>query len=176
MNNRFNSEKAAEADNYLRTYKNTKEIIVAKEEEISRLQYHIAKIPQDSSNFLQMQSELAECKRILEAQILVLRGELIKVGEVIDKIDNSRYRAVLELLYINGKRLYGRVRVVSSMADFKVEVVSSGADLKVEQVNMFSDSCGKWEFADMFSDFTVEFVNVNSDFKIEFVNMFPGVQ
>ncbi|MDD4439623.1 MAG: hypothetical protein PHS04_16565 [Tissierellia bacterium] len=106
MNNRFNSEKAAEADNYLRTYKNTKEIIVAKEEEISRLQYHIAKIPQDSSNFLQMQSELAECKRILEAQILVLRGELIKVGEVIDKIDNSRYRAVLELLYINGKRLY----------------------------------------------------------------------
>jgi len=106
LNNRFNSEKAAEADNYLRTYKNTKEIIVAKEEEISRLQYHIAKIPQDSSNFLQMQSELAECKRILEAQILVLRGELIKVGEVIDKIDNSRYRAVLELLYINGKRLY----------------------------------------------------------------------
>jgi hypothetical protein len=106
LNNRFNSEKAAEADNYLRTYKNTKEIIVAKEEEISRLQYHIAKIPQDSSNFLQMQSELAECKRILEAQILVLRGELIKVGEVIDKIDNSRYRAVLELLYINRKRLY----------------------------------------------------------------------
>ena len=62
------------------------------------------------------------------------------------------------------------------MADFKVEVVSSGADLKVEQVKMFSDSCGKWEFVDMLSDFTVEFVNVNSDFKIEFVNMFPGVQ
>ena len=41
---------------------------------------------------------------------------------------------------------------------------------------MFSDSCGKWEFVDMLSDFTVEFVNVNSDFKIEFVNMFPGVQ
>ena len=77
---------------------------------------------------------------------------------------------------LNGKRLYGKVRVVSSMADFKVEVVSSGANLKVEQVNMFSDSCGKWEFTDMFSDFTVEFVNVNSDFKIEFVNMFPGVQ
>ena len=77
---------------------------------------------------------------------------------------------------LNGKRLYGKVRVVSSMADFKVEVVSSGADLKVEQVKMFSDSCGKWEFVDMLSDFTVEFVNVNSDFKIEFVNMFPGVQ
>ena len=77
---------------------------------------------------------------------------------------------------LNGKRLYGKVRVVSSMADFKVEAVNSGADLKVEKVDMFSDSCGKWEFSDMFSDFTVEFVNVNSDFKIEFVNMFPGVQ
>ena len=81
-----------------------------------------------------------------------------------------------ETCTLNGKRLYGKVKVVSSMADFRVEVVNHIADLKVEKVSMAPNSCGQWEFVDILPDFTVEFVGAISDFKIEFVNMFPGVQ
>ena len=57
---------------------------------------------------------------------------------------------------LNGKRLYGKVKAVSSMADFRVEVVN--------------------HIADALHDFTVEFAGAISDFKTELVNMFPGAQ
>ena len=61
-----------------------------------------------------------------------------------------------ETCTLNGKRLYGRVQVVSSMADFRVEVVN--------------------HIADVLHDFTVEFAGAIFDFKTELVNMFPGAQ
>ena len=61
-----------------------------------------------------------------------------------------------ETCTLNGKRLYGKVKVVSSMADFRVEVVN--------------------HIADALHDFTVEFAGAISDFKTELVNMFPGAQ
>ena len=61
-----------------------------------------------------------------------------------------------ETCTLNGKRLYGKVKAVSSTADFRVEVVN--------------------HIADVLHDFTVEFVGAISDFKTELVNMFSGAQ
>ena len=61
-----------------------------------------------------------------------------------------------ETCTLNGKRLYGKVKSVSSMADFRVEVVN--------------------HIADVLHDFTVEFANNIFNFKTELVNMFPGEQ
>ena len=61
-----------------------------------------------------------------------------------------------ETCTLNGKRLYGKVKSVSYMADFIVEVVN--------------------HIADVLHDFTVEFLGAISDFKTELVNMFSGAQ
>ena len=61
-----------------------------------------------------------------------------------------------ETCTLNGKRLYGKVKAVSSMADFRVEVVN--------------------HIADVLYDFTVEFAGAISDFKTELVNMFPRAE
>jgi hypothetical protein len=74
-----------------------------------------------------------------------------------------------------GKRLYGKVKAVTSFPDIKVQVVSSFPDLKVQKVTSFPDSCGKWEFTDSFPDFTVQFVDSFPDVKIQYVDSFPGV-
>lgn len=74
-----------------------------------------------------------------------------------------------------GKKLYGKVKFVSSFPDFKVQVVSSFPDLKVKQVDAFPDSCGKWQAVDSFPDFKVQIVNAFPDFKIKYVEAFPGV-
>lgn len=74
-----------------------------------------------------------------------------------------------------GKKLYGKVKFVSSFADFKVQAVSSFPDLKVKQVEAFPDSCGKWQVVDSFPDFTVQMVDAFPDFKIRYVESFPGL-
>lgn len=75
----------------------------------------------------------------------------------------------------NGKKLYGKVQVVSSFPDIKVQVVSSFPDVKVQVVNSFPDSCGKWQFVNSFPDFKIQYVNSFPDIKIMMVNSFPGV-
>ncbi len=75
-----------------------------------------------------------------------------------------------------GKKLYGKVKVVNSGADFDVRVVDSFADLDVKVVSSFADECGEWEFVDSFPDFTIRFVDSFSDFDIRFVGSFPGVR
>ena len=75
-----------------------------------------------------------------------------------------------------GHRLYGKIRVVGSLADVKVEVVTAFADLRVQKVTAFADSCGEWEMVDGIADTTVEFVKAFGDVKIEFVDAFPGVR
>ena len=75
-----------------------------------------------------------------------------------------------------GKKLYGKVKVVNSGADFDVRVVDSFADLDVKVVSSSADECGEWEFVDSFPDFTIRFVDSFSDFDIRFVGSFPGVR
>lgn len=74
-----------------------------------------------------------------------------------------------------GKKLKGKVQVVTSFPDFKVQVVSSFPDLKVKKVSSFPDKCGKWKFVKSFPDFKVQFVKSFPDFKIKYVSSFPGV-
>lgn len=75
----------------------------------------------------------------------------------------------------NGKKLYGKVRVVNNFATFKVRVTNAFPDLKVEKVTAFPDRCGRWEFGNSFEDFSVQFVDAFEDFSIEYVTAFPGV-
>jgi len=73
-----------------------------------------------------------------------------------------------------GKKLYGKVQVVSSFPDIKVQVVSSFPDLKVEKVSSFASRCGQWKFVKSFPDFKIQFVTSFPDIKIKYVSSFPG--
>ena len=83
-----------------------------------------------------------------------------------DKIEDCKFR---------GKKLYGRVRVVSAFADFRVREVSAFENLRVMKVGAFPDACGKWEFVTAHEDFTVEFVTAHEDFTVRYVTAFPGM-
>ena len=76
---------------------------------------------------------------------------------------------------LNGKKLYGKVRVVDSFPTFKVRVTNAFPDLKVEKVTAFPDRCGRWEFVTAFEDFSVQFVDAFEDFSIDYVTSFPRV-
>ena len=74
----------------------------------------------------------------------------------------------------NGKKLYGKVKVVDHFADFKVRIVEHFPDLNVQTVEHFPDSCGQWQFVEHFPDFTITYVEHFSDFDIKKVEHFPG--
>jgi hypothetical protein len=74
----------------------------------------------------------------------------------------------------NGKKLYGKYKVVDAFGDFKVREVTAFADLDVQKVDAFADSCGQWQLDD-FPDFTVEIVDAFEDFSIRYVDAFPGL-
>jgi hypothetical protein len=76
---------------------------------------------------------------------------------------------------LKGKKLQGKVQVVSSFPDLKVQRVSSFPDLKVQWVDSFPDSCGKWKSVDSFPDFKIQWVESFPDLKIQEVTSFPGV-
>ena len=74
-----------------------------------------------------------------------------------------------------GKKLYGKIKVVSSFPDFKIKKVTSFPDLKVKKVSSFPDKCGKWKFVGHFPDIKIKWVDSFEDFSIKFVDSFPGV-
>ena len=74
-----------------------------------------------------------------------------------------------------GRKLWGKVQVVTSSPDIKIQIVNSFPDLKVMNVNSFPDACGKWQVVTSFPDLKVEFVTSFPDIKIMYVNSFPGV-
>ena len=74
-----------------------------------------------------------------------------------------------------GKKLHGKVKIVSAFPDFKIKKVDAFEDLKVKQVGAFPDSCGKWKFVDAFPDFTIQYVDAFPDFTVKFVDAFPGL-
>lgn len=74
-----------------------------------------------------------------------------------------------------GKRLWGKVQIVSSGGDVKVELVKSFPDLKVQQVGSFPDSCGKWQTVTSFPDLKIQIVTSFPDIKVQYVSNFPGV-
>jgi hypothetical protein len=75
----------------------------------------------------------------------------------------------------NGKRLWGRVRYVTSFPDVRVKVVTALPRLRVKEVTSFADSCGKWEIVDALPDLKVQVVDALPDLTIEYVTSFPGL-
>ena len=74
-----------------------------------------------------------------------------------------------------GKKLYGKIQIVTSFPDVKVQEVSSFPDVKVQKVSSFPDKCGKWQIVTSFPDTKVQFVSSFPDVKIQYVSSFPGV-
>lgn len=82
---------------------------------------------------------------------------------------------ILPLCLPAQKYLKGKVRVVTSFADYKVKVVNSFPDLNVKIVTRTPSACGEWQMVNSHADFTVEFVNAFEDFSICYVDAFPGL-
>ena len=74
-----------------------------------------------------------------------------------------------------GKKLYGKIQVVTAFPDVEVQEVTAFADVKVQKVTAFPDSCGKWQMVTAFPDTKVQFVTAFPDVKIQYVTAFPGV-
>ena len=74
-----------------------------------------------------------------------------------------------------GKKLYGKIQLVTSFPDVKVQEVSSFPDLKVEKVGAFPDKCGKWQIVTSFPDTKVQLVTSFPDVKVQYVTSFPGI-
>jgi hypothetical protein len=74
-----------------------------------------------------------------------------------------------------GKKLYGKVKVVDSFPDVRVKAVTSFPDLKVKKVDSFADTCGEWQIVDSFADVKVQFVDSFPDIEIAYVDSFPGI-
>jgi hypothetical protein len=68
-----------------------------------------------------------------------------------------------------GKKLQGRVKVVTSFPDFKVRAVEVFPDLKVKVRNRNFEvkDCGDWVFVEDFPDFTIRYVDAFPDFTIK---------
>ena len=74
-----------------------------------------------------------------------------------------------------GRKLWGKVQVVTSSPDIKVQIVNSFPDLKVMNVGSFPDACGKWQVVTSWPDLKIQFVTSFPELKIMYVNSFPGV-
>ena len=75
----------------------------------------------------------------------------------------------------NGKKLYGRIKIVENFPDIKVKVVESFPDLKVKLVESFPDECGKWQIVESSPDLKVQLVESFPDIRVQFVESFPGL-
>ena len=75
-----------------------------------------------------------------------------------------------------GKKLYGKIQIVTSFPDIKVQEVTSFPDVKVEKVTSFPDKCGKWQIVTSFPDTKVQFVTSFPDVKVQYVTSFPGLR
>ena len=74
-----------------------------------------------------------------------------------------------------GRRLYGKVKVVTNFPDLKVQIVDAFPDLKVQVVESFPEKCGLWKMVEAFPDLKVQFVDAFPDIKIKYVTSFPGI-
>ncbi len=74
-----------------------------------------------------------------------------------------------------GKKLYGKIQVVTSFPDVKVQEVTSFPDLKVQKVGSFPDKCGKWQMVTSFPDTKIQYVTSFPDVKVQNVTSFPGI-
>ncbi len=112
-------------------------------------------------------AQIAPTRALAESARLAKVALFKKMVKEMGKVPKScRYK---------GKKLWGKVKVVTSFPDIKVKVVSSFPDLKVKWVSSFPDKCGKWKKVSSFPDFKIKYVSSFPDIKIKVVSSFPGV-
>ena len=75
-----------------------------------------------------------------------------------------------------GKKLYGKIQIVTSFPDIKVQEVTAFPDVKVQKVNSFPDKCGQWQIVTSFPDTKVQIVKSFPDVKVQYVDSFPGLR
>jgi hypothetical protein len=74
-----------------------------------------------------------------------------------------------------GKKLYGKVKVVTSNPDFKVRIVDYSEDISVKNTENDPSRCGEWKFVEYSEDFKVRFVTSGEDFTIKYTTYDPKV-
>ena len=74
-----------------------------------------------------------------------------------------------------GKKLYGKIQIVSEHADVTVQEVGSFPDLKMKQVPAFPDRCGLWQLVETGGDTKIQFVSAFPDVRIQRVAAYPGL-
>jgi hypothetical protein len=72
-----------------------------------------------------------------------------------------------------GIPLYGRVKVITSSADFDVKIIEHSADLDVKVLEYTAGRCGEWQFVEHAPDFTIRLVEHAPDFEIRMVEHAP---
>ena len=88
--------------------------------------------------------------------------------------DKNRLESIKNCKFKNIE-LKGRVKVVTSGADFRIKVVETQPDLRVKKIDRSPIECGEWQFVSSGEDFTVEFVESFADFTIKYVEVSPGM-
>ena len=74
------------------------------------------------------------------------------------------------------EKLYGRIQVVESGADYNVRLLQSGADLRVKIVESGENQIGRWKFVESGADFRVKFwVGGGGDISVCFVETGEGL-
>ena len=114
-------------------------------------------------------------KRLLLLLLIVLFGSLLYAAEPDSVFVNSTTPIDKETCTCKGKRLCGKVKIVTDIADFDIQMVDAFSDFDVKVVPC-AMNCGEWQFVDSAPDFTVRFVDAFPDFTIRFVEAFPGVK
>lgn len=72
-------------------------------------------------------------------------------------------------------KIFGRIQLVETFADYRVEVVDAFPDLRVKKVDASTEEAGLWHIVDAFPDFRIQIVSVFGDFRIQWVDSFPGI-
>lgn len=104
-------------------------------------------------------------ERIITASPVPSKNE----SSVIETLNLNDHQNLSKRCIFNGKKIYGRVRVVEYDADFKVKLVERDEFLSIKLVTTESpNECGFWKMVDSSEDFSVQFVEYGEDFSIRF--------
>ena len=68
----------------------------------------------------------------------------------------------------NGKKVYGKVKVVSSNQDFKVKIVNSSEDISIVKTEHSPSNKGEWQFVESGEDIKVKLVSSGEEFTVKF--------
>ena len=75
----------------------------------------------------------------------------------------------------HGKKLYGKIQIVTDHGDVTVQEVAAFPDLKMKAVAAYADRCGLWQLVEAGGDTKVQFVSTFADVRIQRVSAFPGL-